>query len=74
MNNRTKRLPKSQRKFIRSQKALIRSQFSDSKKREELISDLYKKSTESIIEKPVEKKETPKPKKEKPKKENKKSK
>ena len=36
-------LPKSQRKFIRSQKALIRKQFLDINKQKELIEELYKK-------------------------------
>jgi len=36
-------LKKSDRKFIRTEKARIRRQFSDSKKQEELINDLYKK-------------------------------
>ena len=38
-----KRKPKSVRKFIRTQKAQIRRQFSDAKKREELIKELYNK-------------------------------
>lgn len=36
-------LTKSQRKFIRTQKADIRSRFLDVKKQEELISEIYKK-------------------------------
>jgi len=36
-------LKKSDRKFIRTEKARIRRQFSDSKKQQELINDLYKK-------------------------------
>jgi hypothetical protein len=38
-----KRLPKSIRKYIRRKKARIRREFSDSKKREELIKELYQK-------------------------------
>ena len=34
---------KSDKKFIRTQKARIRRQFSDTKKQEELITELYKK-------------------------------
>ena len=36
-----KRLPKSTRKFIRLQKVLIRRQFSDFEKQEEMINALY---------------------------------
>lgn len=36
-------LTKSERRFIRSEKARIRSQFLDVKKQEELITELYKK-------------------------------
>lgn len=36
-------LSKSTRKFVRLQKSLIRRQFSDTKKQEEMIGDLYKK-------------------------------
>lgn len=39
----TSNLPKSVRKFIRLEKARIRSQFLDVKKQEELIAELYKK-------------------------------
>jgi len=45
-----KRLPKSLRKFIRSQKALIRSRVLDFKKQEELITELYKKLLKPIVE------------------------
>lgn len=38
-----KRLPKSVRKYIRRKKARIRLENSDSKRREELIKDLYQK-------------------------------
>lgn len=38
-----KKLPQSTRKFIRSEKARIRSQFLDIKKQEEQIVDLYKR-------------------------------
>jgi len=38
-----KRMPKSIRKFIRSQKAQIRRQFLDVKKQEELIKEMYNK-------------------------------
>lgn len=34
---------KSDKKFIRTEKSRIRRQFSDSKKQEELINELYKK-------------------------------
>lgn len=46
---------KSDKKFIRTEKARIRAQFLDFKKQEELISEIYKK----FLEKPVikEKKE-----------------
>ncbi len=76
-------LTHSDRKFIRLQKASIRSKFSDPKKQEEMISELYKKfsgetkaaeapKTEKTVEKPAEKKEAkaekaPKVKKDKPK-------
>ena len=39
----TKKLPKSVRKFIRTQKAQIRRQFLDVKKQEELIKEMYNK-------------------------------
>jgi hypothetical protein len=42
MEERTK-LPKSIRKFIRTQKAQIRRQFWDVKKQEELIKEMYNK-------------------------------
>jgi len=48
-----KRLPKSVRKYIRLQKAFIRKSFFDTKKQEELISDLYKKNTQGIIDKEI---------------------
>lgn len=38
-----KKLPNSTRKFIRTEKARIRSQFLDYKKQEEQIVELYKK-------------------------------
>jgi hypothetical protein len=38
-----KRLPKSVRKYIRRKKARIRRENSDSKRREELVKDLYQK-------------------------------
>ena len=45
-----KRLTRSTRKYIRSQKALIRKGTFNSKKQEELISNLYKKySPDQII-------------------------
>ena len=39
-----KKLPKGIRRFIRSEKARIRREFSDSKKREELIKELLQKT------------------------------
>ena len=36
-----RKLPRSLRKFIRTEKARIRREFSDIQKREELISELY---------------------------------
>lgn len=69
-----KNLSNSARKYIRTQKSLIRRQFSDIKKQEELISNLYNKSTDVPAVKEVKKEEAPKPKKEKPKKEHKKDK
>ncbi|OGZ69361.1 MAG: hypothetical protein A3D44_02795 [Candidatus Staskawiczbacteria bacterium RIFCSPHIGHO2_02_FULL_42_22] len=45
-------LTKSVKKFIRSEKARIRSQFLDVKKQDELIGNLYKK----LLDKPVVKK------------------
>jgi hypothetical protein len=42
MEKRTK-MPKSVRKFIRTQKAQIRRQFFDAKKQEELIKEMYNK-------------------------------
>ncbi len=38
-----KKLPNSIRRFIRTQKAQIRSQFLDVKKQEELIKEMYNK-------------------------------
>ncbi|MBX4200571.1 hypothetical protein KW786_00395 [Candidatus Parcubacteria bacterium] len=38
-------LTHSDRKFIRSEKASIRAKFSDAKKQEEMITELYKKFT-----------------------------
>ena len=35
--------PKSVKKYIRTQKALIRRQFFDTKKQEEMIAEMYKK-------------------------------
>lgn len=40
-----KRLPSSCRKFIRQEKAQIRRKFSDTKKQEELIQNLYSNFT-----------------------------
>lgn len=59
-----KNLSKSSKKHIRLQKSLIRRNFSDTKKQEELIADLYKKYSGDIIDKEVKKEESPKPKKE----------
>jgi hypothetical protein len=39
------KLPKSIRKFLRSQKSLIRKQFLDSDKQKELVEELYKRFT-----------------------------
>jgi hypothetical protein len=39
----SKKMPRSIKKFIRRQKALIRRQFLDVKKQEEIIAELYKK-------------------------------
>jgi hypothetical protein len=63
-------LTHSQRKFVRTQKSLIRNKFSDPKKQEEMITELYKKFTsqpaspevkqEKAKEEKVEKKEAKK--------------
>lgn len=54
-----KKLPKSVRKFIRSEKARIRVQILDMKKQQELIGELYKKMltqpSNSIAQAPKEK-------------------
>ena len=42
--NKEKKLPHSVRVFIRGEKNKIRTQFLDFKKREELISELYKRA------------------------------
>lgn len=42
-----KKLPKSLRKYIRIEKARIRREFSDPKKQEELINELYQKFLKS---------------------------
>ncbi len=69
---------KSDKKFIRKEKARIRRQFSDSKKQEEMINELYKRfsaflKVEGVKEIPVPKVEVKKTvvKKEEPKKEKK---
>jgi len=51
-----KRLPKSQRKYIRQEKARIRREVLDLKKQEELINQLYEK----FLKKPVLEKPNPK--------------
>lgn len=51
-----KRLPRSQRKYIRQQKARIRREVFDLKKQQELINQLYEK----FLKKPVLEKPTPK--------------
>lgn len=58
-----KRLSNSVRKYIRLQKALIRKGSFDSKKQEELISNLYKKYSSDIINEDTKKEESLKPKK-----------
>jgi nucleoside diphosphate kinase len=42
-------LPKSARKFIRLEKARIRTQFFDIKKQEEMIGELYKRMTSKPV-------------------------
>ena len=54
-----KRLPKSQRKHIRKEKARIRREVLDLKKQEELINQLYEKFLKKpILEKPAPKEQT----------------
>ena len=67
MEKRT-RMPKSTRKFIRTQKARIRRQFFDIKKQEAEITELYKRvngepqieAVKEVVVKKVAVKETPK--------------
>ncbi len=51
-----KRLPRSQRKYIRQEKAQIRREVFDLKKQQELIDQLYQK----FLKKPTSKKPLPK--------------
>ena len=44
-----KKLPNSIRRFIRTQKAQIRSQFLDVKKQEELIKEMYVKLNGNLV-------------------------
>lgn len=64
---------KSDKKFIRTEKARIRSQFLDVKKQQELIDDLYKKflPSQKVVEVKEIKKEEVEPKKVEAKKEEK---
>jgi len=61
-------LKKSDKKFVRLEKARIRSRFLDFKKQEEMITELYQRflkqpkvKVEKVEEKPQEKKEVKKP-------------
>ena len=54
-----KRLPRSQRKHIRQEKARIRREVFDLKKQQELINQLYEKFLKKpVLEKPTSKKPT----------------
>ena len=55
------RLPRSQRKYIRQEKARIRREVFDLKKRQELINQLYEKFLKKpVLEKPTSRKPTSK--------------
>jgi len=54
-----KRLPRSQRKYIRQEKARVRREVLDLKKQQELINQLYQKFFKKpVLEKPTLKKPT----------------